>query len=79
MAVLPSTSADEVLYHSFSADYFTKGADPYYNSHNWNFHAAFVEGLIDKNRELPVQTETGNSASVAMPERVSEPQQMLLK
>jgi len=38
-----------------------------------------VEGLISKDREQPVQTETRNPTSVAMPERVSEAQQMLLK
>lgn len=58
MVVLPSTLADVILYHCFSVGYYTNEIDPSYNSHNWNFRAAFVQGLIGKNRELPVQAET---------------------
>lgn len=58
MAVLPSTPADDTLYYCFSVGYYRNEIDPSYNSHNWNFCAAFMEGVIGKNRELPVQAET---------------------
>lgn len=73
MAVLPRTLADDILYHYFfSVGYYTNEIDPSYNSHNWKFHAAFEEGLIGKNRELPVQAETRDPVHVVVLESVLE-------
>ena len=79
MVVLPSTLADMILYHCFSVGYYTNEIDPSYNSHNWNFRAAFVEGLIGKNRELPVQAETRDLMCVVVLASILELQQILLK